>query len=132
MENLALKYLRKRSNKADFLHTSSFGKAQSGSGIGAASSQSFNTRMAINQNRRVVRGYGDSRIVTGTRYTNSRAKTYTASEDKALGVGRTGLRESGGSVSNRPKGGNAEVSGVSRDKPRASSPRPVGIKLPRK
>lgn len=124
MENLALKFLRKRSSKADFLHSSSFGKAQNGSGMGVTSSQSFNTRMAINQNRRVVRGYGDSRIVTGTRNTNMRAKTYTPTED-------TGLRQSGGSMSNRPRGGSSETGGDSANRPRMSSPRPRGIQLPK-
>ena len=125
MENPILKYVAKDDKKSDFFHTSSFGKAQSGSGIGTASSQSFNTRMTINQNRSMVRGYNDSRLVTGTRNPNMRAKTYTPTEN-------TGLRQSGGSMSNRPRGGSSGTGGDSVNRPRMSSPRPRGIQLPKK
>lgn len=48
--------------KKDFLHTSIYAKAQSGSGIGAASTESFEKRKKIEKNRETIRGYRDSLI----------------------------------------------------------------------
>lgn len=86
-----IKYVMKNDKKEDIFHTSAYGKAQSGSGIGAASAQSYNARMAIRQNRQVVRGYEDAGIVNESKSNGPRAKTYTPPKD-------TGLRKSGGGI----------------------------------
>ena len=86
-----LKYVMKNDKKEDIFHTSAYGKAQSGSGIGAASVQSYNQRMAIQRNRQVVRGYEDAGIVNQARSKGPRAKTYTPPKD-------TGLRKAGGGI----------------------------------
>ena len=81
----------KNDKKEDIFHTSAYGKAQSGSGIGAASAQSYNQRMAIQQNRQVIRGYEDAGIVNQARSNGPRAKAYTPPKD-------TGLRKAGGGI----------------------------------
>ena len=89
-KNPFLKYLVK-DKKEDIFHSSGYAKAQSGASLGAASSESFQVRVNINQNRQRVRGYNDSRIMTETRNRDMRAKTFTPPEGDAAGGGATGL-----------------------------------------
>ncbi len=81
MKNPFLKYVMKE-KKEDIFHSSMYGKAQSGEGIGAASSQGFMERMKIDKNRQHVKGYGDSKVVTEIRGEVLKAKTYTPPETK--------------------------------------------------
>ena len=91
MNNSILKYVMRKEKKSNVFHTSSFGVAQSGDGIGASSSQSFSDRMKIDRSRQTVRGYEDAEIVRGTRNTELRAKPYEPPKD-------TGLRRQGGGI----------------------------------
>ena len=57
-----LKRLMKE-KKEDVVHSSAYAEAQNQGGIGAVSAQSFNQRRNIDQNRSVIRKYGDSKVV---------------------------------------------------------------------
>lgn len=94
-KNPFLKYVMK-DEKEDVFHSSAYAKAQNGAGIGAASTESFQTRVKIDQNRTKVRGYGDSGIMTGVRANGPHAKTYTPPEKNLGNSG--GL---GGNATNR-------------------------------
>ena len=72
---VAADYAIKHQDRADFKHSSGYAKAQSGDNFGAASVASFEARKAINESRKFVQGYGDSKIGTG-RYQGARAKKF--------------------------------------------------------
>ena len=74
-KNPFLKYLIK-DKKEDIFHSSGYAKAQSGSSIGAASSESYQVRVNLSQRRRTVQGYNRSEIMAGTRNQDLKAKTY--------------------------------------------------------
>lgn len=81
-KNPFLKYVMK-DKKEDVFHSSAYAKAQNGSALGAASTESYQVRVNINQNRTRVRGYGDSELMTGVRSNGPKAKTYTAPKPEA-------------------------------------------------
>jgi len=86
MNNPFIKYLIKEEKK-DVVHSSAYGKVQSGEAIGAASTQSFDERMKIEKNRQVIRGYNDSRVAEQRFNSGVRAKQYVPPEKKeSLGV----------------------------------------------
>lgn len=76
MKNPLLKYVMKE-EKEDIFHSSAYGKAQNGAGIGAASVQSFRERQAIEANRQKIGNYGSSAIANNMIGNGPRAKTYT-------------------------------------------------------
>ena len=90
-KNPFLKYVMK-DKKEDVFHSSAYAKAQNGESMGAASSESYNVRVNINQHREKVRGYGDSEIMMGAKNQGPKAKTYTP---PAKGVGEAGGPMSG-------------------------------------
>lgn len=75
MNNPFLKYVMK-DKKEDIFHSSAYGKMQNGGSIGVSSNETFAKRMEINQNRKVVRGYGDSRLANSGINNAPRPKTY--------------------------------------------------------
>ena len=79
MNNPFLKRLMK-DKKEDVVHSSAYAKVQNSNGIGVASVETFSGRLAIEQNRQVVRGYGDSKIVNEARGNAPRAKKYEPPE----------------------------------------------------
>ena len=81
-KNPFLKYVMK-DQKEDVFHSSAYAKAQNGANMGAASTESYQVRVNINQNRQAVREYGDSEIMTGMKSQGPRAKTYTPPEGGA-------------------------------------------------
>lgn len=76
-KNPFLKYLIK-DKKEDIFHTSGYAKAQSGANMGAASTESYQVRVNVNQNRKRIKSYNDSRLVARARMNGPRAKTYEA------------------------------------------------------
>lgn len=94
-KNPFLKYIMK-DKKEDIFHSSAYAKAQSGGNIGAASSESYNVRVNIGQNRTKIKGYGDSELMMGSRENGPRAKTYTPLEKEATGGARGNI---GGGIS---------------------------------
>lgn len=71
----------------DVLHTSVHAEAQNAGNFGAAGVVSFGQRRSIEEQRKFVRGYKNSRIVSGAGVV-ARAKVYTppAREGGATGV----------------------------------------------
>lgn len=81
MKNPFIKYLM-REQKEDIFHSSAYGKAQNAGAIGAASTESFEERMKVERNRKIVQGYNDSRIVNGAYMNGPKAKKYVPKEKR--------------------------------------------------
>lgn len=77
-KNPFLKYVMK-DKKEDVFHSSAYAKAQNSS-IGVASTESYQVRVNMNQNRTRVRGYDESEVMTGAKANGPRAKKYTPPE----------------------------------------------------
>lgn len=78
MKNPLLKYIMKNNNKENIFHSSIFGKLQNGASFGSTSSESFNARLNIDKNRKIIKNYRDSHLASNTGNFNPRPKTYTA------------------------------------------------------
>ncbi len=77
MSDLLKKYIIK-DNKEEIFHSSAYSRAQNGGSMGSASTESFATRLAREQNRQVIQGYGHSSIATSSIKSGaSRPKTFT-------------------------------------------------------
>lgn len=115
-KNPFLKYLIK-DKKEDVFHSSAYAKAQNGASIGAATSESYQVRVNINQNRQRVKGYKDSEIMMGASGGMRKAEAYKPLTDMGArggvsGVGNTigastggasaGIASAGGAVSKPP------------------------------
>lgn len=71
-----------RTQTADVMHSSGYAGAQNAGNFGAASTESFAQRRSVEEQRKFVRGYRNSRIIGGA--TNGvRAKTYTPPPPKS-------------------------------------------------
>ncbi len=81
MKNPFLKYVMKE-KKEDIFHSSAYGRAQSGAGMGSASMQSFRERQAVQANRQNIGGYNRSGIVGNATQNAPRPKTFTPPEKK--------------------------------------------------
>lgn len=110
-KNPFLKYLIK-DKKEDVFHSSVYAKVQSGEGIGAASSQGYQVRVNLAQNRTRVRGYGDSEIMTGVKKNAPRAKVYTPPENSGAGMGM-GAGRIGADASKRAVAPGVKKAGIS-------------------
>ena len=75
-EKLVRNWQTRNDRAEDILHSSGFAQTQSGSGVGAAGGKTFAERQAVEQRRKMVQGYKNSRIVN-TPYNRERARTYT-------------------------------------------------------
>jgi hypothetical protein len=74
---LAREFSVKHSNEAEVFHSSSFGQVQSGENIGtAAVAMTMDNRKSIEEQRKYVRKYNNSKIVNST-YGLRHAETYT-------------------------------------------------------
>ncbi|MCL2869863.1 hypothetical protein FWF48_03615 [Candidatus Saccharibacteria bacterium] len=58
------KYVARGKTAKDYAHTSSYAKAQAPDSFGATSSVDFATRRNVDLNRKVVRGYANSKILS--------------------------------------------------------------------
>lgn len=87
MTDLRVKYSLKNTKKADFLHSSGYAKAQNGNKIGASDQASFEARQAIENHRKYVRKYHNSKLLQGVRGFE-KAKTYVPRVEKTADVAR--------------------------------------------
>ena len=71
----AANYASKHTDRQDFMHSSGYAKAQNGTSFGATSSESFAARQSMEEHRKFIKGYRNSRI-TNDFYGIQRAKTY--------------------------------------------------------
>lgn len=89
-KNPFLKYVMK-DKKEDVFHSSAYAKAQNGGSLGAASTESYQVRVNINQNRTRVKGYGDSELMMGAHNAGLKAKAYTPpANGTGVGAGVSG------------------------------------------
>ena len=70
-------HIFRHDKKADILHSSGYARAQSGDNIGAASGTSFNVRRGIEEHRKFIKGYRNSKIMNDF-YGVERAKYFRA------------------------------------------------------
>lgn len=87
IERAKIKAGTRGETRADYLHSSGYAKAQSGSKIGVSSLQSFKDRQILEGNRRYVRSYRESKMGTQAD-NNKRAWTSDKSADFARRYGR--------------------------------------------
>jgi hypothetical protein len=83
---LSRNFTMKDEGKSEFFHTSSYAKEESGDNIGVAgaSAQSFELRQQIEKQRKLVKGYNNSRII-GNIYAQKRASTMTPRTEGGTG-----------------------------------------------
>ena len=88
MADIRAKYGMKNTEKSDFFHTSVYAKAQDNSDIGAASDPaSFATRQALDEQRKYIQKYRNSRLIQGLR-AYDRVKSYTPRVENSADVAR--------------------------------------------
>ena len=75
-KNPFLKHVMKEHN-TDIFHSSTYGKAQNGGSMGVASTESFEARKKIEENRKIIKGYGNSSVMGQTIGNGPKTKTYT-------------------------------------------------------
>lgn len=117
MRSEILKRFVFKDKKEDILHSSGYAKAQNRVGMGASSTESFEERRKIDLNRKIVKGYNDSKMINDMgRQTarlrmgikkdlEKREKRFGAKEEsKRFGVGsRTSAGEVGSGSSSAVK-----------------------------
>ena len=94
-------------DKEDAMHSSVYAKARNAERMGVSSADSFERRRIVDQNRTVVRGYHDSKIVNATRGMGFKAGKYDAKKDASQ---RGAIKEKFGNkeVSSANGGGSGE------------------------
>lgn len=78
-----------KEKKGDVIHSSAYAKAQNQGGIGSSSMQSFEQRKVIDQNRSIVRKYGDSKIAMEAGKTSWQARRDAAQFGESDDSGKT-------------------------------------------
>ena len=63
MVDIFSKYVMKDENKSEVFHSSAYGQAQNGEGLGSASTESFEARRSQDQNRQFIQGYNNSKVM---------------------------------------------------------------------
>lgn len=62
-DKLLVKYAMKDDKKEEIFHSSGYARSQSGDNLGAAAGgETFSTRHSINDDRKYIKGYGDSKL----------------------------------------------------------------------
>lgn len=77
---VAADYIISHEDRENFKHSSGYAKAQSGDNFGAASIASFETRKALNDARKFVPGYKNSKI-GAAKLAEIKPKVYVREED---------------------------------------------------
>lgn len=116
--------MQKDNKREEIFHSSGYGAAQSGGGVGAASGESFAQRQAIEKQRRFVQGYKNSQIMR-QQHGLMRAKTYTPRTEGGTGAvadtrgyGRNAEPAKGyGRTEGPKKAGYGRTEGVSKPRP---------------
>ncbi|MBQ6127894.1 hypothetical protein IJI69_04400 [Candidatus Saccharibacteria bacterium] len=98
VSKLVTDYAIKHEDKAEFLHTSGYAKAQSGENIGAASTASFEARKALDDQRKYIKSYKASKIGTA-RYQGLKPAVYKPEKtNEEKGQANTHTPQSGSSL----------------------------------
>jgi len=85
-----------KTQTTDVMHTSAHAEAQNAGGFGSAAGESFAQRRSVEEQRKFVRGYNNSKIIGGATVPE-RAKTYTP-PTKTMGAPALGGGAPGGAV----------------------------------
>ncbi|MBR3122265.1 hypothetical protein IKF28_02355 [Candidatus Saccharibacteria bacterium] len=124
MSDLLVKFMKKE-NEKDVFHSSAYAKAQSGAAMGVTSSQSFADRRRMEQNRRIVQGYGDSRVANSAFSNGPKAKTFSQGDKTINHSGPAGMRSTvGGPGGVKPAASSNSITGGPRP---VSMPKPIGL-----
>lgn len=78
---LVAEYGMKHDRRENMMHSSGFATAQSGVNLGAAAGETFAERQALDEKRKFVRRYSNSRIMNEF-YGPERARKYDLKKDK--------------------------------------------------
>lgn len=100
-----INYVTKDDKAADFMHSSAYAKSQSGNSFGAAAGDTFAERQAIEEKRKYVQKYGNSRIANSF-YGIQRARTTiprTGANAGTTSGGQTSSRSAFGQRSERSR-----------------------------
>ena len=130
-DKILIDYVTKNDRKEEIFHSSGMAQARSGAGMGAASTESFSARRALDQNRQIVKGYSDSKIMRGNIYKGVRAKTYNPNASEGvLGESVQNLRSTQGSARATGTANGATTGATGADSggvtsARADGPRPM-------
>ena len=76
-DNIALLKRVMKTQTVDVMHSSGYAGAQNAGNFGAASAESFAARQSMEERRKFVRGYHNSRIIGGAAVGGPHAKVYT-------------------------------------------------------
>ncbi len=108
--------------RSQIFHSSAYARAQSGTAMGAASTESFAQRQALEQNRQNVRKYGDS-LVAGQRFnTLNRQEAAQQSGNVASAGGVGGEGNAGGvGLGARPREAAADAYGTAEARAKMSA-----------
>lgn len=121
-KNLFLHRLMKE-KKEDVVHSSAYAEAQNGGEIGTASAQSFEERQKIEQNRTMIQGYRDSKVINDALgNVGTELRGYDAAHDASQ---REAIRERFGDRRDNRVGGN-RGEGVDNGGAGASRTMPTG------
>ena len=105
MTDIFSKYVMKDEDKSEVFHSSAYGQSQNGSSMGAASTESFETRRNLDHNRQFIRGFNDSKIAASTFSGTPHPTQYVKSEDR-FAAGRPapaqGISGTGSALGSRP------------------------------
>lgn len=115
--NPFLKRLIKEKNE-DVIHSSAYAKVQNDGNMGVASTRSFAERQAIGENRTMVKGYRDSKVVNDA-FSNagSKSQRYDVAHDASR---RAAIWERFGGEQNRGGAGTGFGGGASNTNTRGS------------
>ena len=97
-----LKYVMRHDDRSDMMHSSGYAKAQNGSSFGAAGGTSFSERKNIEERRKYVQGYRNSKIMNSF-YGVERARTT---------IPRSGAGAAGADTNSASNGGARTTGGV--------------------
>ena len=107
-------HIFKHDKKQDLLHSSGYAQVQNGATMGASSAESFTERQKIDENRRFVKGYRNSRIMNefyGVHRAREKAGygRYGGREQQEVKSNSFGARSITGATPKRPTLGSARA-----------------------
>ena len=73
-----------KDKKENIFHSSTYASAQSGGGMGATSTMSFEQRRKIDRNRSLVKRYSDSMVANGSWFRARKVNTDKTTKDKTI------------------------------------------------
>ena len=90
MDKMNVKLIQRiaKTQTEDVLHSSAYAGAQNGESFGAASAESFRQRQSIEEQRKFVRGYRNSRIIGTSALSGPKAKSFEPTKSPLKVIGK--------------------------------------------